>query len=118
MKESEITHILIAGKFLEKFFPNDFEYHQINIIDRETQDLSLYFEECNDFIKNAKKVLVHCVAGKSRSPSIVIGYLIAEKKMSFKEAFNLVKSKRSIVDPNANFIRNLQYLEEKSQNFL
>ena len=101
---------------MEKFFPNDFEYYQINIIDRETQDLSLYFEECNNFIKNAKNVLVHCVAGKSRSPSIVIGYLIAKKKMSFNEAFSLVKLKRSIIDPNANFIKNLQYLEEKYQN--
>ena len=97
---------------MEKFFPNDFEYYQINIIDRETQDLSLYFEESNNFIKNAKNVLVHCVAGKSRSPSIVI----AEKKMSFNEAFSLVKLKRSIIDPNANFIKNLQYLEEKYQN--
>ena len=100
---------------MEKTFPLNFIYYQINIIDKETQDLDLYFDECNDFIKVAtKNILVHCVEGKSRSPAIVIGYLIGEKHMNFNEAFNLVKSKRSIINPNNNFIKNLKNYEEKT----
>lgn len=113
LKEKQITHILIAGKYLEKTYPNDFIYYQINIVDNENQDLDLYFEECNIFLKKADKILVHCVAGKSRSPAIVIGYLIGEIQMSFLDAFTLTKLKRPIINPNSNFIRNLQNYEEK-----
>lgn len=100
---------------MEKFHPQDFVYYQINIGDKENQDLDLYFDECNSFIKSATNVLVHCVVGKSRSPSIVLGYLIAEKKMSFDEAFKLVKLKRPLINLNNNFIRNLLILEEKTK---
>lgn len=57
-----------------------------------------------------KKIFVHCNAGVSRSPSIVIAYLIKSLNYSFKEAFNLVKNKRNIINPNEKFIKELQNL--------
>ena len=98
---------------MEKAFPEDFTYFQINIADKEAQDLELYFEECNEFIKNSDRVLVHCVSGVSRSPAIVLGYLIGERNMSLEEAFELVKKKRAGINPNCNFMRNLKNFEEK-----
>jgi hypothetical protein len=53
--------------------------------DRRSQDLSGVFDKCADEITRAfargKKVLVHCVAGISRSPSAVAAYLIKNKGM-------------------------------------
>lgn len=113
LKEKKITHILIAGKYLEKHYPDSFEYHQINISDRLDQYLDFYFDECNEFIKKSTNVLVHCVIGKSRSPAIVMGYLIGIIGMTFQEAFDLVKEKRSIASPNENFIEQLKNYEKK-----
>ena len=60
-----------------------------------------------------KKIFAHCNAGISRSPSIIIAYLIKELKYSFKDAFNLVKSKRNI-KPNEKFIQELQNLQNNN----
>lgn len=46
-------------------------------------------EECN--------VLVHCEPGISRSASVVIGYLMIEKRLSAKAALKYVENKRKCV---------------------
>jgi protein-tyrosine phosphatase len=43
------------------------------------------------------QVLVHCMAGVSRSVTIVLAYLIKEKAMGFDQAYALVKNRRRIV---------------------
>jgi protein-tyrosine phosphatase len=40
---------------------------------------------------------VHCNKGVSRSPSVVIGYLIKTKDMSFKQALRFLVDKRPMV---------------------
>lgn len=61
------------------------------------------------------QILVHCIAGVSRSVSIVLAYLIRDKGMSYEQAYQCVKSRRSIVSPyftqispNDGFIRQLK----------
>jgi hypothetical protein len=81
-----------------------------------------------DRIKNAKgRVLVHCSAGKSRSPTIVMAYLIRRERsahpahaqdgashtgadhgaplpsMTMRDAYEYVKTKRA-VNPNLGFL--------------
>ena len=43
------------------------------------------------------KIIVHCIAGVSRSASMVIAYFMKHYKLPFKEAFTEVKLKRKIV---------------------
>jgi protein-tyrosine phosphatase len=107
----KITHILLCGEELGILFPNDFVYFKINLHDWEEDSIIPYINETNNFIKNSNIVLVHCNAGVSRSPSIVIAYLIKEKKMNFDDAFNLVKNKRKIINPNETFIKELKCLK-------
>ena len=55
---------------------------------------------------------MHCAAGVSRSASIVIAYIMWDKKMSFEEAFEFVESKRKI-GPNNGFIEQLKLFEKE-----
>ncbi|KAF7233019.1 hypothetical protein EG68_07138 [Paragonimus skrjabini miyazakii] len=79
--------------------------------DRETQDLRPFFNSAFEFIEESrcsgKVVLVHCQAGVSRSPALVIAYLMAHSDLSLREAYHLVKSKRSVISPNFGFLGQL-----------
>ena len=50
--------------------------------------------------------------GISRSVSVMIGYLMVSKRMSFDEAFAMIKEKRPSIDPNIGFVAQLQWLDE------
>ena len=80
--------------------------------DNEEQDLSQVLPEAVAFITEAisggGKILVHCVAGMSRSASCVIAYLMKTKQIGYEEALAMTKAKRSCVEPNNAFVRQLQ----------
>jgi len=59
------------------------------------------------------KVLVHCQAGVSRSPTLVMAYLMARYGRPMMETFSLVKERRSIVAPNFNFMGQLLEFEQR-----
>lgn len=119
LKSLNITHILTIARNLNPSYPNEFVYKVLTVHDSDDVYISHYFEECFDFIEKAKEkieeakgqsggVLVHCFAGKSRSATIVIAYLMKKHGMSLSEAFQLVKSKRPVISPNAGFMIQLQ----------
>jgi len=77
LKEIGITHILCVAKGLKACWKEDFTYKLLPLLDTEEEDIFQHFLECINFINlgiNEKKgkVLVHCFAGKSRSPTVVI----------------------------------------------
>ena len=59
------------------------------------------------------RVLVHCLAGMSRSATIVIAYLLATTPMTTEEATEFVRSKRSIIRPNYGFTLQLEQYERR-----
>jgi len=87
-------------------YPN-VDYIQIPIEDDEYTNIVKYFNYTYNLIDNklkkGKKVLVYCQAGVSRSPTIVIAYLMKKLNINLTEAYELVLSKRSIVKPNSGF---------------
>lgn len=110
LKTLGITHIVNASS-IENMFPGDLKYYRLKIDDLPSENISKYFEEINAFISNAinsgGKVLVHCDAGISRSPTLVISYL-ASINGSLNKSFEYVKKKRSIIQPNMGFISQLK----------
>ena len=68
-------------------------------------------DEVADMIKEGVEkggILVHCMAGVSRSATCVIAYLMREHKHSLRSALELVRSKRPIVCPNYGFHKQLK----------
>ena len=60
------------------------------------------------YIKNNDiKILFHCYAGISRSSTMAIAFLCIAKKYPLWGAYNLAKSKRSIINPNRGFMNYL-----------
>lgn len=64
---------------------------------------------CADSIKqNGGKVLVHCHAGRSRSATVCLAYLMRTCHLSLDAAYEHVRTRREVIDPNLNFMQQLQ----------
>jgi len=93
LSKNSITHILVVGALISPAYPNQtwIYKHLDGILDNSNVNIRQHFKESFTFIEAALnsggKVLVHCAAGRSRSASIVVGYIMHKRKISFSEAF-------------------------------
>jgi len=98
----------------KNLYPEQTKVYNIDIFDHPDTDISKYLDLTFDLIKNSiendDQILVHCIAGQSRSPTIVIHYLMKINDWSYETALEYTKSKRSIVCPNAGFVKALTFL--------
>ncbi|XP_051521344.1 protein phosphatase Slingshot homolog 1-like [Myxocyprinus asiaticus] len=115
LQESGVGYILNVTREIDNFFPGTFCYYNIRVYDDETTDLLAHWNETYNFIvkakKNNSKCLVHCKMGVSRSASTVIAYAMKECGWSLEKAYNFVKQKRSIAQPNPAFMKQLAEYE-------
>jgi protein-tyrosine phosphatase len=68
--------------------------------DHDNFDISKYFTQAANYIHECLQktnILVHCLAGVSRSVSLVIAYFIKYRQLTFDQAHHFIKSKRKIV---------------------
>lgn len=88
----------------------------INIADNSDQFLIKFFDEAYHFIDEARRkkcnILVHCLAGISRSPTVAIAYLMRLNSLSLQDAYNLVKKCRPQIDPNLSFMGQLMLYDK------
>lgn len=78
--------------------------------DIRTNNILIYKDIIREFINNCKgKLLIHCGEGISRSPSILILYLIYTHNYTYNEAYNIISTKR-FIKPNIGFIKQLKNL--------
>mmetsp|Transcript_15368 Transcript_15368/g.33303 ORF Transcript_15368/g.33303 Transcript_15368/m.33303 type:complete len:904 (+) Transcript_15368:136-2847(+) len=114
LRNNGITHVLQVGAELSPSHQGHLVYKCLPLYDLEEQDLITHLPECFNFIDAARQhgaVLVHCMAGVSRSASVVIAYLMWSGKMTFSEARAAVKTTRHFINPNLGFILQLQLFE-------
>jgi len=88
---------------------------RVPVEDSPRVNISAYFDRTTEFIREAladetSVVVVHCFMGISRSATLVAAYLIAtsETRITAKQAIQLLQKKRTIVNPNAGFVRQLK----------
>ncbi|GBP92245.1 Dual specificity protein phosphatase 9 [Eumeta japonica] len=102
--------------------PNTFEsagggihYLKIPIADHWSQNLAVHFPQAIRFIDEAMSarvgVLVHCVAGVSRSVTVTLAYLMQRHRLSLCDAFELVRARKTDIAPNFHFMRQLHSFE-------
>jgi len=118
LKQNNISCVLTVAK-TRLMLPKHLEVQTmvIAVDDSPIVNLKKNFEECFNFIHQnraaGKNVLVHCMAGVSRSATIVISYIMSLNKIGFEEAFKLVKEKRQLANPNGGFLRQLKDYESE-----
>lgn len=62
-------------------------------------------------IDRGNNVVVNCAAGRSRSTTIVIAYLMTARRMTLQDSLLLVRSRRPIACPNLGFMLQLMKME-------
>lgn len=83
--------------------------------DSPDQNLLQYFPITNDFIHAARlrdgNVLIHCLAGMSRSITVCIAYIMTVTQLSWRDGLKVVRAGRAIANPNLGFQTQLQEFE-------
>lgn len=114
LAKHNITHILsihdTAAPVLE-----DMTYLCISAADHSKQNLIQYFRDSIMFIHESRLkgegCLVHCVAGVSRSVTLVVAYIMTVTGRGWVEALAAVRAARLCAGPNLGFLRQLEEFE-------
>ena len=95
---------------------NTIRFLELNLYDSPYQNLFPKFEVAYAFIKENSKhnILIHCLQGKSRSPSLVVFYLMKEKGWDYDTSIGFIKEKRPNVAPIIGFIDQLKEYYNKN----
>ncbi|XP_072527685.1 dual specificity protein phosphatase 5 [Salminus brasiliensis] len=115
LSDLRITALLNVSRRDSRPAKGQHRYKWIPVEDSHTADISSHFQEAIDFIDEVKqeggKVLVHCEAGISRSPTICMAYLMKKQRLRLEEAFDVVRQRRAIISPNFSFMGQLLQFE-------
>ncbi|CAF1242520.1 unnamed protein product [Adineta ricciae] len=118
LNQNRITHIINCTPDLPCKWEGKYKYLRVDVLDLPSQNIRKHFEDVFQFIDKALRdkssnILVHCSAGISRSPTLVLAYMIKKDRMQLDDAFTAMRQLRPIVDPNISFILQLQDWEKK-----
>lgn len=108
-----IRRVLSIGGRRE--WPDDFAVMYAHLGDVSTAPINRIFASSFKWIddgpkagESQKKILIHCQAGISRSPTIVIAYLMWKLGMPYERAYAHVKRIRPFINPNPGFSETLK----------
>ncbi|NXW06534.1 DS22A phosphatase, partial [Fregetta grallaria] len=109
-----VTHILSVHNSAKPVL-EDMTYLCISASDSSGQNLLQHFKECIKFIHECRLggggCLVHCLAGVSRSTTILVAYLMTVTELGWEDCLAATKAVRSYVSPNFGFQQQLQEYE-------
>ncbi|KAF9325881.1 hypothetical protein BGZ91_002202 [Linnemannia elongata] len=90
------------------------EYHKIGVYDNVEADVSAGLLKAVDIIAASKDsaIYVHCKAGKSRSVTATIAYLISHLQWPLNKAYQHVLTNRPCMCPNLGFVAELIEMEK------
>ncbi|XP_038070037.1 dual specificity protein phosphatase 22-like [Patiria miniata] len=114
LHNNRITHIVTIHDHAKAPLPH-YEYLSLNSADSPTANISQFFHKATEFIHDCRLhegcVLVHCIAGVSRSVTITVAYLMCVTDHGWRDCLRAVKQAREVASPNFGFQRQLQNFE-------
>uniref|UniRef100_A0A670I8R2 Dual specificity phosphatase 22 n=1 Tax=Podarcis muralis TaxID=64176 RepID=A0A670I8R2_PODMU len=115
LKKNNITHILSIHDSARPMLEG-VKYLCIPAADSPSQNLVRHFKESIEFIHECRlggqSCLVHCLAGVSRSATLVVAYIMTITDLGWEDALSVVRASRSCANPNAGFQRQLEEFEK------
>ena len=122
---NNFTHIINCAYGSKLFTPSNFSeitYYNIDLKDDVDVNLTNIIINFINFLKEVSqnknnKILIHCAEGVSRSPALVVAYLMWKYNMDCLNAVNFVKSKRNCIDINLGFMFQLENLNTHREIF-
>ncbi|XP_077461900.1 dual specificity protein phosphatase 5 [Stigmatopora argus] len=115
LTDLHITALLNVSRRDMQPAKDHYNYKWIPVEDSQMADISSHFQEAIEFINHIKqsggKVLVHCEAGISRSPTICMAYIMRTQQLKMDAAFDIIKERRAVISPNLSFMGQLLQFE-------
>uniref|UniRef100_A0A9L0RKN3 JNK pathway associated phosphatase n=1 Tax=Equus caballus TaxID=9796 RepID=A0A9L0RKN3_HORSE len=115
LSKNKVTHILSVHDSARPMLEG-VKYLCIPAADSPSQNLTRHFKESIKFIHECRLrgegCLVHCLAGVSRSVTLVIAYIMTVTDFGWEDALHTVRAGRSCANPNLGFQRQLQDFEK------
>ena len=117
LKGLGITHIISIIPTFNPAFEDQFKYLHIQAYDDEYQDIKQYFDITNEFIKKCLyeggKLLIHCMAGRSRSVTVLIAFLIFILKGGMNQCIVKIEDDKHNSNEVCNLIEYNKLIENK-----
>uniref|UniRef100_A0AC11E2G8 Uncharacterized protein n=1 Tax=Ovis aries TaxID=9940 RepID=A0AC11E2G8_SHEEP len=115
LSKNKVTHILSVHDSARPMLEG-VKYLCIPAADSPSQNLTRHFKESIKFIHECRLqgegCLVHCLAGVSRSVTLVVAYIMTVTDFGWEDALHTVRAGRSCANPNLGFQKQLQEFEE------
>ena len=99
--DASFTGVISLGCSLASPHPNTLGFPHLE--DMEDAFLMGVLPQAVDFLQTNTKVLVHCVAGRSRSAAVCVAFVMVHHQCGFKKAYKLVQQARPVVEINPGF---------------
>ncbi|NWX93995.1 DUS15 phosphatase, partial [Nothoprocta pentlandii] len=110
LRRNKITHIVSIHESPQPVL-QEITYLRIPLPDTPEANIKKHFRECIGFIHQCRlrggNCLVHCLAGISRSTTVVVAYVMAVTELGCAEALEAIRTVRPMANPNAGFRRQL-----------
>lgn len=114
LARNNITHILSIHDSSAPIL-QEMTYLCISAADLPSQNLTQHFRQSIVFMHESRLkgegCLVHCLAGVSRSVTLVVAYIMTVTGLGWQEALAAVRVARPCAGPNLGFQRQLQEFE-------
>ncbi|XP_035192737.1 dual specificity protein phosphatase 22-A-like [Oxyura jamaicensis] len=114
LRRHGVTHVLSVHTGAKPVL-EDMTYLCISASDSSSQNLMQHFKECIKFIHECRLhgggCLVHCLAGVSRSTTVLVAYLMTVTELGWERCLAATRAARSYASPNPGFQQQLRDYE-------
>lgn len=113
----KITHILMIRSreetYIKQYFPNEFIYETLFLENSAFEHLNRVLPQTCNWIRNVlldinNRILIHCVGGISRAPTIALAHLMENEGLNFDNAFHIIQRSRFCINPSESFLCQLK----------